>query len=120
MRVDPLLLLLCEQGIAAEQIFLPVEATDDDPDEEVQKEEGADDHEGDEEEHPVALCPLFPGPVNLCHLRTGVHEILPGGDIAHDEQGDNGFDDVIKVVEFVDPQRSRVQAVPLVGNHEVD
>ena len=34
--VDPLLLLLCEQGVAAEQIFLPVEATNDDPDEEVQ------------------------------------------------------------------------------------
>ena len=117
--VNPLLLLLCEEGVPAEQIFLSVEAADDDSHEEVQKEEGADDHEGDEEEHPVALRPLLPGPVDLCHLRTGVHEVLPGGDIAHDEQGYDGLDDVIEVVEFVDPQRSRVQAVPLVGNHEI-
>jgi hypothetical protein len=52
-------------------------------------------------------------------LSTSVHEVLPGGDIAHDEQGDYGFYDVIEVVKFVDPQRSRVQAVPLVGNHKV-
>jgi hypothetical protein len=52
-------------------------------------------------------------------LSASVHEVLPGGDIAHDEQGDYGFDNVIEVVKFVDPQRSRVQAVPLVGNHKV-
>jgi hypothetical protein len=103
VRVNPLFLLLCEQGVPAEQIFLPVEAADYDSHEEVKQEEGADDHEGNEEEHPVALRPLLPAPVDLCHLSASVHEVLPGGDIAHDEQGDYGFDNVIEVVKFVDP-----------------
>lgn len=103
VHVDPVFLPVREIARPTKKVFLPVKAAYNDANEQVKKEEGAENHETDEEEDPVRVAPLPPDIVNFSYLCSRVHKVCPAGNIRDDKERGDGLVHVVKVVIVLHP-----------------